>query len=59
MFEKALKKEKRSTMVYYREKMVDRDALCPKNVMSYKLNQLQLRPDKCMMPPIGAHLSFS
>ena len=47
MFEKALKKEKRSTMVYYREKMVDRDALCPKNVMSYKLNQLQHRPDKC------------
>ena len=32
MFEKALKQEKRSTMVYYREKMVDRDALCPINV---------------------------
>ena len=38
MFEKrikkALKKEKRSTMFYCREKMVDRDALCPINVMS-------------------------
>ena len=28
MFEKALKHEKRLTMVYYREKMVARDALC-------------------------------
>ena len=27
--------------------MVDRDALCPINEMSYKLNQLQHRPDKC------------
>ena len=33
MFEKALKHEKRLTMVYYREKMVARDALCPINVM--------------------------
>ena len=28
-------------MVYYQEKMVDRDALCLINVMSYKLNQLR------------------
>ena len=34
-------------MVYFQEKMVDRDALCPINLMSYKLNQLQHRPDKC------------
>ena len=27
-------------MVYYREIMVDRDALCPINVMSFKFNQL-------------------
>ena len=33
-------------MVYYQEKIVDRNALCPKKVMSYKLNQLQHRPDK-------------
>ena len=46
MFVKALKQEKRSTMVYYREKMVDRDVLCPINVMSFKFNQLQHRPDK-------------
>ena len=32
MFENALKYKKRSTMVYYREKIVDRDALCPINV---------------------------
>ena len=35
MFEKALKYKKRLTMVFYREKMVDRDALCPINVMSF------------------------
>ena len=29
MFEKALKYEKRLTMVYYQEQMVDRDAFCP------------------------------
>ena len=34
MFEKALKQEKSSTMVYYREKMVDRDALCCPNQKS-------------------------
>ena len=33
-------------MVHYREKMVDRDALCPINVMSFEFNQLQHRPDK-------------
>ena len=32
MFEKALKQEKRSTMVYAREKKVDKDALCLINV---------------------------
>ena len=37
IFEKALKLENRSTMVYYREKMVDKDALCLINVKSYKL----------------------
>ena len=35
MFEKALKQEERSTMVFYREKKIDRDALCPINVMSF------------------------
>ena len=42
--------------------MVDRDALCPKNVMSYKLNQLQHRPDKCSkwtnLGPISVDLLF-
>ena len=39
--------KKMSTMAYFQEKMVDRDALCLINVMSYKFNQLQHRPDKC------------
>ena len=34
MFEKALKKGKRSTMVYYRYKKVDKDAIVPINVIS-------------------------
>ena len=34
MFEKALKSEKRLTMVYAREKNVNKDALSPINVRS-------------------------
>ena len=34
-------------MVFYQEKMVDRDALCPINVMTFKFNKLQPRPDIC------------
>ena len=36
MFEKALKIEERLTMVYYRQKKVDKDAVGPINVISYK-----------------------
>ena len=36
MFEKALKQVKRLTMVYYPEKKVDRDDLCPINIMCFK-----------------------
>ena len=34
MFEKALKLDKRLTIQYAREKKVDKDAICPINVMS-------------------------
>ena len=47
MFEKILKQDKRLTIVYAREKKVDKDALCPINVISKKCNQLQHRPEKC------------
>ena len=33
-------------MVYAQEKTVDKDAICPKNVMYFKFNQFQHRPDK-------------
>ena len=35
MFKKALKLDKRLTIVYAREKKVDKDAICPIIVMSY------------------------
>ena len=47
MFEKALKLEKRLTMVYAWEKKVHKDAICPIKVTSQKFNQLQHRPNKC------------
>ena len=31
-------------MVYFREKMFDRDGICPINVMSFKFNHLQQDP---------------
>ena len=33
-FKKVIKYEKRLTMVYAREKTVDKDAICPINVLS-------------------------
>ena len=47
MFGKALKQVKRLTMLYAREKRVDKDAICPINVMSSQFNQLFLRPQYC------------
>ena len=46
-------------MVHYQEKMVDRDALCPINVMSFKFNQLQHRHDILTnLGPISVDLIF-
>ena len=36
-------------MVYAREKKVDKDAICPINVMSQKFNHLQHLPDKSLI----------
>ena len=36
LFEKALKYDKRSTIVYAQEKKVDKDAICPINVICFK-----------------------
>ena len=48
-------------MVFYREKMVDRDALYLINVMSFKFSQLQHRPitvDLIFYAPKEANLGF-
>ena len=54
MFENALKEDKRSTIVYAQEKKVDKDAMCPINVISKKCTQLRHRQDStenCILEP--------
>ena len=50
MFEKA-KIEKRLTVGLFPIKKVDKDAIVPINVISFKLFQHQHRPEKCLCPP--------
>ena len=51
MFEKNVRKSskirKKVDNSLFPRKMVDKDAICSINVMPFKFNQLQHRPDKC------------